>query len=100
MSSTKLYLFLNIRSSLINLFCCGTWTRTKITSSRGMCPTIRRSPNILLSLYSNTIVQKCLFIKFWYNNLMDKKFGVSSRGIIVCNEKLLVVKHDKDFDYY
>ncbi len=26
--------------------CCGTWTRTKITSSRGMCPTIRRSRKI------------------------------------------------------
>lgn len=25
----------------------GTWTRTKITSSRGMGPTIRRSRNIL-----------------------------------------------------
>ncbi len=25
--------------------CCGTWTRTKILCSRGICPTIRRSRN-------------------------------------------------------
>lgn len=35
---------------------CGTWTRTKITSSRGRCPTIRRfRNNIAQSDHSDTL---------------------------------------------
>jgi hypothetical protein len=29
----------------LRVYCCGTWTRTKILCSRGRCPTIRRSRN-------------------------------------------------------
>ncbi len=40
--------------------CCQTWTRTKITSSRGMRPTIRRSGNVFDCTFC-TAVQKSRF---------------------------------------
>jgi len=33
-------------------------------------------------------------------NVMERKTIIRCRGIILNEEKLLVVKHDKDFDYY
>lgn len=35
----------NMASRSVSLFCCQTWTRTKIHCSRGSSPTIRRSGN-------------------------------------------------------
>src|SRR3989338_8659633 len=37
------------------LFGCGTWIRTKILASKGLCPTIRRSRNILIFLIANSL---------------------------------------------
>ena len=34
---------------LLRTFCCGSGTRTPIPSSRGMCPTIRRTRNAILN---------------------------------------------------
>jgi len=42
--------------------CCQTWTRTKITSSRGMRPTIRRSGNIF-RLYSFHPPEGCVLLE-------------------------------------
>ena len=36
-----------LAKTAILFFGCGTWIRTKIPCSRGMCPTIRRSRNLI-----------------------------------------------------
>ena len=93
---------LSLKPFSVNL-CWDAWIRTKINSSKGCCPTIRRHPNINTQLYSKLMPASrkgvflvkyqivLLFIDFIYNytsfgNTIDNRREAPKAAIITPND--------------